>query len=453
MSPSSCAPSAVCRRSKFMTRISDYDSIPSLSVTDSSAERTSLSSTLQPSLERLTPIKTASASSDQTDLISRGIIPKFELHNDTASVQAKPVTTVSWNAARVDAMRESNQNITVGNNIHKIRFGDTLWDIATASMKKQTGQAPNNTEIANEVARIAKKNGVNPNSIPLGTAIDTSPDKGSRQATTLAPLGRPESFRPPTQARTEPLLQREKPVEPRTQIREQPIEAARRQVEQANPGERTINLKMPVSAQAKQAASWNTAHSNLASKAATSSPDVAFYGDSITAGLSLNSSFKTAFGGRAENFGISGDRTENLLYRLKNGEADFRGKKPDTAVISIGTNDIGSASESRIVAGILANTKEAIAKMPGTEIVVVGILPRGQRQDDSLRQTVNSINSKVREQLQGVPNVKFVDISPALLDSNGNMRRELWQGDNVHLTYGPGYSAMLRALQPHIKHR
>lgn len=370
-----------------------------------------------------------------SDLVSRGVIPKIDISDgatDTIGVNS------GWRAARQQA-RAAHESASGGTS-HTIRYGDTMWDIARASMKNQ-GHDPSQREIANEVARLAKKNGVNPNNIPIGTEINLTPDGAPRvsrpqQAETRQVVDKPAAVDKPASidrpATVERLATMDKPAS-----------------DSKPPGE--ITLAMPVTSKAKDTSVWRAAHLTLAAKAEAGAPDVAFFGDSITAGLSLNPSFRSAFGGRSENFGIGGDRTENLLYRLQHGEADFNGRKPRTAVVAIGTNDIGSASESRIVAGILANAKEAMAQMPGTEIVVLGILPRGQRADDPLRRTVNSINAKVRDELAGVANVKFVDIGPALLDERGTMRADIFQPDNVHLKFGPGYNAMLRALQPHIR--
>jgi len=368
------------------------------------------------------------------ELADKGIIPKLALHDDLSAASA---LSSNWQSARLEAMRESNQTIGAGQNLHTIRFGDTMWDIATASMKKQTGHAPQIREIAEEVARLAKKNAVNANSIALGTKIDTSPDNPGMQ-----------SFKQYFAA-VDHRLPTERPNMVPAEVPDKSDQTEKSQIRVDVP----VPIVEVVGEARKNDFSWQDSHNSLKAKAAAGAPDIAFYGDSLTAGLSLNNDFARSLGGHAENFGINGDSTENLLYRLQNGEADFPAKKPDTAVILIGTNNLGYEPNEKIVAGILANAKEAAIKMPDTQLIVLGLLPRGQSAADPVRERINAINNLVRDQLDGVKNVKFVDISEHLLDSRGDLPADLWQPDHLHLTYGAGYSAMLKALRPElIKH-
>ncbi|MBX9951348.1 MAG: hypothetical protein K2Y39_19420 [Candidatus Obscuribacterales bacterium] len=438
----------------------------------------------------------AQSAKDQNALVESRVIPNCEIENKGSGTKS------DWASARMEARQESAKNILGGNPIHQIRYGDTLWDVATASFQKNNGHKPSNSEIMGECNRLAKKNNVTDmNNIPIGKKIDTSPDRsadraglelrhGQSTATWEQLQGRtpnyydlnggrkqetrrqtnvpnyyefngvpslqsnPQTLRPYTGSREfnrqpnqpGPLPGGDIPLTPETT---RDLLQGRRNDGSFTP--RDINPSMETTPQAKNSQSWRSAHSELVAKARRGAPNVAFYGDSITQGLQLNSGFKTAFGGRAENFGIPGDTNQNLLYRLKNGEADFNGSRPETAVLLIGTNNIGSQTSDQIAAGILANAREMTARMPGTEVVVMGILPRGYSANDSARKQVNAVNEIVRRQLEGVPGVKFVDIGPQLLDSRGNMKAGVFQKDNVHLTYNAGYSAMLRALQPYVR--
>lgn len=80
----------------------------------------------------------------------------------------------------------------------------------------------------------------------------------------------------------------------------------------------------------------------------------------------------------ARAFGISGDRTQNLLYRLCNGELSFR-HPPGVVVLCIGTNNLGRDQDSAAdtFLGIRAVVLEILQRLPGTRVLLTGILPRG----------------------------------------------------------------------------
>ena len=80
----------------------------------------------------------------------------------------------------------------------------------------------------------------------------------------------------------------------------------------------------------------------------------------------------------ARAFGISGDRTQNLLYRVCNGELSFR-HPPSVVVLCIGTNNLGRDNDSAedTFLGIRAVVLEILQRLPGTRVLLTGILPRG----------------------------------------------------------------------------
>ncbi len=462
---------------------------------DSSSDGVQLSSISQ---GKASDLQSSLAARNQSDLVERRVIPDVRIENSNTK------TSGDWASARVEARRESEKNIGQGKHIHHIRYGDTLWDIASASYAKNNGQKASNREIMGEVNRLAKKNNVSDmNNIPIGTALDTAPDRTSGNAQVrdranerLTPRQldripnyydsnggqrrtgpnqnyydftggptRQNEIRLPDISDRRPGYSGRQPNSPyqlptpgerrlAPDVPATPTRTHEPQDRREGPtfGPRSINPSMEITARQKTTTTWRNAHSELVAKARRGAPSVAFYGDSITQGLQLNPGFKSSFGG-SENFGVGGDTNENLLYRLKDGEANFPGTKPDTAVLLIGTNNIGSHSPDKIAAGILANARELSNRMPGTEIVVMGILPRGYSANDPLRRQVNTVNDMVRRQLDGVAGVKFVDIGPQLLDGSGNMRAGIFQRDNVHLSYTTGYSAMLNALKPHVRSR
>ena len=87
------------------------------------------------------------------------------------------------------------------------------------------------------------------------------------------------------------------------------------------------------------------------------------------------------------NAGVSGDRTENLLWRLQNGNLD--GPPPALVILLIGTNDLaydGPPRSPELAAeGIRANLLYLRERLPDTPILLLGLLPRGASPDSELR--------------------------------------------------------------------
>ena len=92
---------------------------------------------------------------------------------------------------------------------------------------------------------------------------------------------------------------------------------------------------------------------------------------------------------KAANFGIGGDRTEHVLWRLEHG--NFDGLKPKAIVLMIGTNNTGhqgrpqkeldgavyQCTAEQTAEGIKAILAQLRQKCPDAKILVLGIFPRG----------------------------------------------------------------------------
>ena len=89
---------------------------------------------------------------------------------------------------------------------------------------------------------------------------------------------------------------------------------------------------------------WMPRHERVKALAAKGGYPVVFIGDSITHRWEKpgKAAWDANFGSgdyRALNLGFSGDSTENVLWRLDNGELD--GLDPKAVVLMIGTNNTG----------------------------------------------------------------------------------------------------------------
>ncbi len=372
----------------------------------------------------------------------------------------EPAQHNSYREARQAARAVSEKDINE-KDAHAIAFGDTLWDMARASFKKHNGHDPSDSDITAEVARIAKKNGVNPNSIPIGTVIHTDMAEGRpvagessvHRTAALDPTGVDRTVGPPIRQDRSPRVQGtgEQSTSAQSTLDQSTGDQSASGDSRANGAPiapETGNVPETAVATSRGSA-WLQSHLDLVTKAQTSDADVVFFGDSITQGMQLNNNFRNLFGERAQNFGIQDDRSANLLWRLENGEADFRTKAPHKAVLLIGANDVGKASTDDIVKGILANARVLQQKLPNTQILVLGVLPHGEDPNDPIRHTIREVNRKLELALAG-SNVVFRDVGSSMLDSNGRMLAGVWQADKTHPTYGPGYDALFGGLRTYV---
>jgi len=168
-----------------------------------------------------------------------------------------------------------------------------------------------------------------------------------------------------------------------------------------------------------------------------------FFGDSITDGWhGAADVWKRAFGQyEPANFGISGDRTQHVLWRMLNGELD--GYHPKVIVLMIGTNNMGDAADD-IVQGVQAIVQTARQKQPQAKILLLAIFPR-QHEPGELRHKVQQVNDKL-EKLADGENVRFLDIASHFISEDGTISSEIMP-DYLHLSH-KGYEIWAEAMGP-----
>jgi lysophospholipase L1-like esterase len=148
----------------------------------------------------------------------------------------------------------------------------------------------------------------------------------------------------------------------------------------------------------------------------------------------------------AADFGISGDCTQHVLWRLQNGELD--GLQPKEVVLLIGTNNITMGnSPEEIAQAVSAIVAEIRKHLPATRILLLGILPRRESHAHNDRQTIRDINDRLSKLNDG-NRVTYLDIGEKFLLPDGNMNKELTT-DFCHLT-PKGYEVFATAIQPAV---
>lgn len=188
-----------------------------------------------------------------------------------------------------------------------------------------------------------------------------------------------------------------------------------------------------------------------AMKAAGTPPGVVFIGDSITQGWENEGRpvWAEAFGRyRPLNLGYGGDRTENVLWRLQNGEVD--GIAPKVAVLMIGTNNAGHRQEDpvTVAAGIRRLVEELRTRLPSTKLLLLAIFPREAHPGGHLRRLNDRVNAQIAALHDG-RHVFFHDIGPALTNPDGTLSRDVMP-DLLHLSE-QGYRRWARAIGPELE--
>ena len=181
---------------------------------------------------------------------------------------------------------------------------------------------------------------------------------------------------------------------------------------------------------------------------------IAFMGDSITEnwfveGLKTPGEkiWKELFATpryRAINLGFGGDRTEHVLWRVRNGQ--FDGLDPEVVVLQIGANNLGTKEPvGDTIYGIRMCVRAILAKCPRAKIVLHPIPPQGEKAGTPVRETLRVINLELPRIADG-RRVFWCDYSAALLTPEGIFTKEM-AADGVHLTE-KGHRIWADALKP-----
>ena len=151
------------------------------------------------------------------------------------------------------------------------------------------------------------------------------------------------------------------------------------------------------------------------------------------------------------NCGYGGDQTQNLLWRLENGELD--GYRAKGVVLSIGSNNNGvrGAKVEDTVAGIRACMDAIARKQPQAKIVLLAYTPRavgssdGDPDKDGGANARNLRTNVLMRELADGKNVFYVDVYDRFLE-NGKLPKSL-SADRIHPT-AKGYRIIREALEP-----
>ena len=179
-----------------------------------------------------------------------------------------------------------------------------------------------------------------------------------------------------------------------------------------------------------------------------------FLGDSITDGWNRRGEWtwlKFAPYNPA-NFGVSGERTEDVLWRITHGELD--GISPKVTVLMIGTNNIGQHKDEKAewaTAGVRKVVETIHEKLPQTRLLLLGVFPR-DKAASPYRTQIKEINESLAK-LDDGGKTRYLDIGHVFLDTQGEIPKEIMP-DALHpdpAGYLLWYDAMHPLLEEMLK--
>lgn len=195
-------------------------------------------------------------------------------------------------------------------------------------------------------------------------------------------------------------------------------------------------------------AGFLAAHERFVKIAQEGTAQLVFLGDSITAGWGGKKEiWDKAFGAyKPANFGIGGDRTQHVLWRITHGELD--GIKPKAVVLMIGTNNSGSDPAEGIAKGVTAIVETIRAKQPQAKILLLAVFPRGEKASPNPgREKLAKVNEIIAKLHDG-QNIHFLDIGTKFLQPDGSLTKEIMP-DFLHLS-AQGYQIWADAISPKL---
>ena len=180
---------------------------------------------------------------------------------------------------------------------------------------------------------------------------------------------------------------------------------------------------------------WKKMHQEQVTLGKLRSYDVLLIGASIMKHMKrYPETWKKQFDMTNINFGISGDRVENVMWRVKNGSLP----QVKITILMVGTNNIATDDPKHIAGALVYLAKMIKCRIPECKILISALLPRREQQ---LNRKIIEVNNHLESLNTGGT---FFYLKPKMewmLLQNGNLDLSLYY-DHVHLNL-KGYQKYL----------
>jgi lysophospholipase L1-like esterase len=181
--------------------------------------------------------------------------------------------------------------------------------------------------------------------------------------------------------------------------------------------------------------------------------DIIFLGNSITQGIGGNRPSVTYKAGKPyfekafNEFrwvvaGISGDRTQHILWRLQNG--NYASSHPKLLVLTIGVNNFNEDSGEETADGIKLILDWLQVNMPETKVLLIGPLPTGLHPNSSNRIKYDIVHTIIKNYTS--PQVTYLPLTQYFIKQDGELDTKYWSGDGIHVIE-PGYELWARLMK------
>jgi beta-glucosidase len=192
---------------------------------------------------------------------------------------------------------------------------------------------------------------------------------------------------------------------------------------------------------------WLERYSVINREAERGHADLIYIGDSIVEDLDLQGRAVWAHyyaGRQGLNLGISGDRTQHVLWRLRHG--NLGRLEPRLAIVMIGQNNAGHNSSEEIAAGVAAIVATLREQLPRARILLLAIFPRGER--PTPERAVLARASQLAARLADGRSVVYLDVNSVFLRPDGSIPSAL-MSDFEHPT-AQGCQVWAEAIEPMV---
>ena len=150
------------------------------------------------------------------------------------------------------------------------------------------------------------------------------------------------------------------------------------------------------------------------------------------------------------NFGVSGDKTQHVLWRAKNGEIPL---STQSVVIHVRTNNIGRDEPKDIADGISSIAMLLHETIPNAKIILTGLLPRGLK-PSFRRVQVAKVNGYLEMLCANRDFRNFYYLKPDkdYVLPNGFLDTSYYYHDNLHLIE-KGYKKFSKSIFDVLPHQ